>query len=374
MIETSAGYGRQLLSGIAQYSRLYGPWAFYSEQGDFGMALPNIGRWGADGVIARETRINKKIIELGIPVIISIDRRKESFSGIPYITTDSASLGQTAAKYFIERGFRYLAYCGMDELWWSRERGRYFADCNSKAGFYTDIYKRPKKRSERLWVNEQNIIIDWLKRLPKPTALLANSDERARHIIEACKLADLKVPEEIAVLGIDNDELTCELSDPPLSSISMNVKKAGYQAAELLDRMMSGKKIKTNVIVVETQHVVTRQSTDIIAVEDASVSKALNFIRDHSRELIQVGDVVKAANLSRNALIKRFKKVLGRSIHEEIIKVRMDCFAQMLVETNQTVSQIAAKMGYICTKHMSRCFHSQKGMTPLQYRKKIGQI
>ena len=186
------------------------------------------------------------------------------------------------------------------------------------------------------------------------------------------KVVGPRVPEDIAVLGIDNDELLCELADPPLSSIPLNTEKTGYEIAEVLDAMMNGRDQSDKVITVSAKNVVTRQSTDILAIEDEEVSSAIRFIRERARDDIQVGDVVDATMLSKRALQQRFKNALGRSINDEIRRVRMDMVGKMLVETNLTVSQISHKLGFVDFEHIGRYFKKQKGMNPTDYRKKHG--
>ena len=220
---------------------------------------------------------------------------------------------------------------------------------------------------------EQGLIADWLKSLPKPVGLMVCNDDRGRQITETCNAVGLNVPDEISVVGVDNDNLVCELSSPPLSSIALSVERAGYEAAELLDKLMAGKKKKTTrTITVSPTHIVTRQSTNILAIEDHEVVQAVRFIRKHPKEPIQVGDVVNVVTLSRRVLERRFRKALGRSVHDEIRRVRIEQVARMLMETNLSVSQIALDLGYPGVDHIARYFQREKGMSPLAYRKQYG--
>lgn len=198
-------------------------------------------------------------------------------------------------------------------------------------------------------------------------------DEQGRHAIEACKIAGLHVPEQVAIIGVDNDELVCALSYPPLSSVAPNTERAGYEAAELLDKMMAGKKMKNKNIIVHPTHIMTRQSTDILTIEDHEVAEAVRFIRQHAKEPIQVTDVVNAIALSRRVLERRFRKVLNRSVLAEIRRVRIETVAQMLVETDLSISQIALTLGYPDVKNIARYFRREKEMSLLAYRKKYGR-
>ena len=215
-------------------------------------------------------------------------------------------------------------------------------------------------------------MVDWLKSLPKPVGLMACNDYRGRQVIEACKTAGILVPEEVAVLGVDNDEVICNLANPPLSSIQLNVRRAGYEAAELLDKLMSDKEVTSQKIDVLPTHVITRQSTDIMAISDREVASALRFIRKHSREPIQVSDVARAVALTSRSLQRKFRSVLNRSVHNEISYARMERISQLLIETHLPISLIASEFGFSDVAHMARSFRKIKGTTPLAFRKKYG--
>jgi LacI family transcriptional regulator len=203
---------------------------------------------------------------------------------------------------------------------------------------------------------------------------MACNDDRGQYVLEACQIAGLRVPDDVAVIGVDNDDLICDLTVPPLSSIALNHEKAGYQAAQLLDEMMAGKKVDSKTIIpLESSHIVIRQSTDVLAIEDHELAEAVRFIRGHSREAIQVSDVVESVAVSRRVLERRFREVLKRSVHDEIARARVEHACRMLVETNLSVSQIAQHLGYPSDKHIARHFRKEKGMTPRQYRKKFGR-
>ena len=371
LIETSRAYGRGLLRGITKYSRLHGPWVFYSEPGGLEKALPHLREWGANGIIMRDSRKGDEVTTMGVPVIVSV-HLKEHIMGTPYIDTNGVRIGRMAAEHLLNRGFRQFAYCGFDELHWSRERCENFSNKLVEAGFKVHIYKQAHSKIKRSWENEQTIIADWLKSLPKPVGLMACNDDRGRQLTEACKIAGLKVPEQVAIIGVDNDELVCELSDPPLSSVALNVERGGYEAAELLDKLMAGEKIANQDIIVQPTHVVTRQSTDILAIEDSDVAEAMRFIRQHAREPIQVSEVADAVALSRRALQQRFRRILGRTVHEEIRHTRIEQVARMLAVTNLSVSQIAQALGYIGVEKLSRSFQREMGVSPLAYRKHHG--
>jgi LacI family transcriptional regulator len=381
MIETSRAYGRSILRGIAKYSRARGPWIFHRpapfywgrsrREGSVAQLL----KLGANGAILREqTRRDQieEIVATGIPVIVA--PYTEPFSGVPNIVSDDRAIGRMAAHYFLHRGFRQFAYCGFGDLYfWSRERGRSFCQTVRAAGYEAHHYEYEQRVSAARgsWAREQTVLVDWLKSLPKPVGLMACNDDRSQYVLEACKIAGLHVPEQVAIVGMGNDDLVCDLAAPRLSSIAVSSEKAGYEAAAMLDRLMAGEEVTDRMVVGLPSHVVTRQSTDVFAVADRHVREALRFIHAHaSRESVQVDDVVKAIGLSRRSLYECFASTLGRSVHEEIKRVRTDRLARLLVSTDLSISQIASKLGCTDMKNLARYFKQEMGMTPLQYRKR----
>jgi LacI family transcriptional regulator len=277
-----------------------------------------------------------------------------------------------AAEHLLERGFRHFGYCGFDNMYWSCQRGDSFSARIMEAGFRTSIYKQPKSHASRLWYREEAILVEWLRGLPKPVGIMACNDDRGQHITEACANAKLDVPYEVAIIGVDNDDQVCDISNPPLSSVSLDVEKAGFQASELLDKMMSGEKMPPQTVIVHPNRVVTRQSTNIVAVEDKLVSQALHFIRQNAKRLIQVDDVINYLSVSRRNLHDKFVKTLGRSVYDEIKRVRIDLISQMLLETDLSISDIALSLGYDNTNHIARYFKQKMGISPLEYRKLHG--
>lgn len=371
LIETSRVYGRALLRGITKYSRLHGPWVFYSEPGGLEKVLPRLKGWGANGIIMRDSRKGEEVIKMGVPVIVSV-HLKEQISGFPYIDTDGVKIGEMAAEHFLDRGLQCFGFCGYNELHWSRSRCQNFARKIAEAGFDTNIYNPKVTRGRLSLEKEQALMAEWLKSLPKPVGVMTSNDDRGRQLTEVCKIVGLRVPEEVAIIGVDNDDLVCELSDPPLSSVDLNVERGGYEAAELLDRLMKGEKMRNQSIIIPPTHIKTRQSTDILAIEDKDIINAVRFINENARRPIRVGEVADAAALSRRALQQRFRRSLNRTVHDEIRRARMKQVARMLAETNLSVSEIASTLGYFGVEKISRYFRREMGMTPVAYRKRHG--
>lgn len=371
MIEPLGEYVRGILRGIAQYSNVNGPWVFYREPGRHEDTLPQLAPELADGIIAKipnTARARKKLPQT-VPIILIGYR--EIIPGMPQIFGDTEAIGKVAAEYFLNKGFRNFAFCGFDEFHWSRERGRSFKSFLENKGYKIHLYRNLKGTIRKSWQLEQQGIAKWLKTLPKPVAVLACNDDRGQHLISACKLGRLRIPDDISILGVDNDKFVCSLTYPPLSSIALGTEKAGYEVAQLLAKMMQKKKINNSSIMVRPTHVVTRQSTDIIAVEDKLLSDAINYIQKYSNIDISVDDVAEAVMVSRRMLERKFRKLLNKSIYDEIRRIRVNKIISMLLETNLSIAQIGLAMGFKDITHTGRYFKEETGLSPLEYRKKF---
>jgi len=378
LIETARGYGRQMVRGIVRYARLHGPWGFYITPGDFEQALPKMQQWGGTGIIARiETpRIAKAILESGLPTIALDLSEKElepehPLSQVSEVASDSVRAAHMAAEHLLERGFRHYAFIGIAGRVWSSRREASFCRSVSDAGFEVRVYQTPRAARDRVWEREQPILAAWLRQLPKPAGVMACNDDRGREVLEACRAARIRVPEELAVIGVDNDELRCELADPPLSSVVLNAEGVGYRAAALLDRMMRRRGRKPRRLVAEPLYVVNRRSTDIVAIDDPEVAAALGFIHDHAAEPIQVDDVVRHLDISRRNLEIRFQDSVGRTLHAELQRVRLERARRFLVETDAPIPTIAKSVGYSTPSYFIQVFRAEHDMTPAKYRRRL---
>lgn len=375
LIETSRGYGRGLLKGIVRYARLHGPWSFYISPGDFEQALPKMAHWGGTGIIARvETpQVAEAIRRTRLPVIAldlseALLRPRSRWRNAPEISPDPAAAARMAADHLRARGFRRFAFCGIPHRIWSERRGEAFSGYLAAEGHPCQVYQPPRRPRDRDWGREQALLAQWLRELPKPVGLMACNDDRGRQVLEACQAAGIEVPEEVAVVGMDNDELLCELANPPLSSVALNTERGGYEAAALLDAMMRGRRKGPERILVEPLHVVVRQSSDVVALDDRHVAAALTFIRENAAYPIQVADVVRHAGLSRRALEVRFRREVKRSVHEEIQRVRLERAERLLVETDLAMGAVATAAGFGSASYLGLVFRGTKGITPARYR------
>ena len=376
LVETARGYGRSFMRGIVNYSRLYGPWSFYVTPGDFLQTLPKMEEWGGTGIIARiETpQLAEAIIATELPCIaldLDISQLAEGnpLANVCEVRSDSDNAIRLAVEHFTDRGFTQFAFVGKHGRIWSKRREEAFRKYVDRNDLTSHIYPTPKRRRDREWGLEQKIMADWIKTLPRPAALIACNDDRGREVLEACSAAEIDVPHDIAVLGIDDDSLLCGLSNPPLSSVALAAERGGEEAAALLARMMKGEKFdEPQRIIVEPLHVVTRQSSDAIAIEDPDVASALQFIYENSSLPIQVKEVVEHVGVSRRALEIRFHNTLDRSIRDEIQWARLKQAKQLLAETNVPIHQLAELVGFKSASYLGSVFQQQYNMTLRQYR------
>jgi LacI family transcriptional regulator len=382
LIASSREFGRALLTGIVDYARFHGPWSIYTYPPffrgtqDTRLLLNRMRKSGINGIVAREMGEIPDIIKMGVPAIFASTIEPEKGipkHSFPIITTDNCHISQLGADHLLDRGFTHFAYCGYDDISWSQLRGRAFQETISQAGHETHFYHQPRSKIQKRWENELPLLGKWLLGLPKPIGLMTCSDDRSRNVVEAANIAGIHIPEEIAVIGVDNDELMCHLATPSLSSIALSTEKAGTEAAQLLGRLMAGQDTMTNQkIIIKPTHVETRHSTNVLAVDDPEVATALRFIREHVKELIQVDDVANATCLSRRTLERRFLKIMGRSVQEEINRFCIEEISKMLIQTRMSQVQISQAMGYHSVDNMRRFFHRHLEMTPLHYRRKLG--
>lgn len=368
LIETSNAYARGLLQGIIAYLREHRTWSVHLAEHGRGDTPPAwLARWDGDGVIARiENRaIAQALAGLKMPIIdVSAARLLPK---LPWFETDDEAIARLAAEHFMERGFKNFAFCGNPQFDWSNWRGAYFEKVVRTAKHPIFIYQPPASGGgdEDAEVEQ---IGEWISSLPKPVGIMACYDFRGRQVLDACRRRAIAVPDEVAVIGVDNDELLCNLSDPPMSSVVPNVHRTGYRAAELLDRLMAGEKSRSEAHFIEPLGIATRQSTDVLAIEDANLVRAIRFIRERACTGISVKDVLRAAPQSRRILEGRFKKLIGRTPHEEILRVQLDRAKLLLAETELSMAQIAERSGFTHVEYFSAVFKREVGSPPSRYR------
>lgn len=373
LIDTATTWGSGLIQGIAEYAHAHADWQFIlGPRGKYEKLLLPAG-WGGDGVIARVTNreLADQLAGLGVPAI-NVSWYRFGEPSIPVCTCDEKAVAAMAAKYFIDLGFRQFAYCGssirpdyVDGLRQAFEEilTRRTYRCHShSSSWHPDSIMPPATEFERL--------MEWLRGLPKPIGLLAFDCVQARQITEACEAAGVHVPHEVAVLGGEYDLLSCTISRPQLSSVDQGPRHVGYRAGELLAKLLNGEPQPALPVLLAPQRIITCQSTDTVAVDDDLLASAVRFIKSHSHQKIQVTDILKEVPISRRALEKGFRKLLGRSPAEEIRRIRVETAVQLLCDTSWSMPRIASAVGFERPELLTRAFRRELRTTPSEFRKR----
>ncbi len=378
LIESSRAYGRGVLHGIAEYVRLHGPWEVYLPERGLGDDPPPWLRgWKGDGLIARveNQKIARVIQNLQLPTV-DLRGMARIELGLPLINTDNEMVAKLAFGHFQERGFRHFAFCGFPGADYSDRRCQFFVRYVEESGAECHVFRPSQMPQTELTAlleqsdsTRQIEVGEWLKSLPKPLALMTANDVCGQQALSACRTVDLAVPEQVAVLGVDNDEVLCDLSDPPLSSIVPDKRRIGYEAAALLERMMGGERPSQMKTHIPPKGLVIRQSTDTLAIEDQDLAYAVRYIREHACDDITLPDLLAKIPISRNQFYRRFSELLGHSPKTEILRVRLDRVKRLLSETNLPLKQIATRAGFKYPEYLNAVFKERTGYTPGEYRK-----
>ncbi len=368
LMDTDRTYERDLVKGILKYGSFHGHFEFMrSESQALGglheLKLEKIRKWKPDGVCWREGHPVHGIEKLKLPTIY-FPLTKPVKRNANVMTSDY-EIGFMAGRHLLQRGLTNFAYCGLsDDYYWSLGRKEGFKDAISEADMSVESFELLSGRQK---------LERWLADLPHPVGLMVCTDDCSVEVYKALDNLGLRVPDDIAVVGVGNDEIVCDFSTPPLSSVKLNLEEAGFRAASLLEGMIRKHEEKQD-IEVQVFDVVERQSSNFIAIEDKLVAQALQFIRDNRSKRISVEDVVAAVPASRRLLYRRFKEHLGRSIAHEIRRVRMNHAAVMLTNTNFSIAEICEQMGFDAPQNFSRTFMREKGITPYKYRAKYARF
>jgi LacI family transcriptional regulator len=375
IVESSRSYGRNLLRGIASYARTRTDWALLHQEMTIDASLPNwMSSASVRGVIARVDHRNiGQLRTMNVPIVDV--RCHESFPGIPQVDTNDQMVTQLAFEHLWERGFRRFAFCGYRSAHYSQIRLRFFRELVEQAGCPLSIYESPSRPHLPLTQVEEQGQVDleammaWLSQLAAPTGMFVCNDIRGQQVTNVCRSLEIPIPDNIGVIGVDDDDTICPLSDPPLSSVQPDAERVGYRAAEILGAMLKGEASPRLPEFIPPIQVVQRSSTQVDAVDDREVALACRYIREHACEGIDVSHVAKAASLSRRQLERRFRQSLGRTPHEEITLVQLARVKQLLCETRMSLEQIAASTGYSHKERLNTVFKRIESQTPGAYRR-----
>ena len=373
-IETSRSFGRGLIKGIAQYALEQGNWSLlFQDRGMLEEPQNWLRTWKGDGIISRSAtpKVWRFLHNLGIPIVELLGDEKEMFGEV---VLDNAKIGRMATTHLAERNYRHFAYFSPENWWYSLERRDGFLKAVAELNCEGIVF--PVKDSAKSFYSAPNIceiitprVIRWLKGLPKPVGLFVVSDLHAIHLLEACKRADIAVPEEMAILGMDNDRFFCETVSPQLSSVDPNTPLMGYEAAKRLDKLFHGRPHLQSRVCIPPAFVATRQTTDVVAVNDPLVARILNHFRENVDSLLSINQVAREFNMSIRTMQRRFKETINRTPEDEILRIRLDKAKTYLRSTKLSISEIARRLGFEDPSYFVRFFRLKCSQTPNQYRK-----
>jgi len=379
IVESSTAYGRNCAQGIASYAVRHGPWFVRHMPHDQMQLLdPNVPwQWRWDGVIARvaSQELLDLVTRLDLPTVDVMGAKP--LPAVAAVLPDHQEIIHAAAEHLLSNGLRHLAYCGVSGLSFSDAREAFFSNFDWPVGttqhvYQTDLPPRAPLDSEgQRWLTDLSELRTWLVSLPKPVGVIACNDTRARHVIEVALAAGLQLPHDVSVIGIDNDDVICELGSPKLSSVDPNAHAIGFRAAELLDQLMDGQAVGETSCTVAPLGVERRASTNVLAFEDSVINEAIRFIRERCDESINVADVVAHAKVSRSTLERRFRDGLDCTVYDYIQHCRMERVKRLLLNTNYAVAKIAKMTGFCTGSYFGAMFKKQTGMTPVAYRRKL---
>jgi LacI family transcriptional regulator len=360
-----------MLAGIARYVREHDPWAIYLKPYGVEKSLDSwLRAWRGDGIIAAVAELEADVVkDFGIPLVDVVGLYHGD--NVPLVHANDDTVGKLGAEHLLERGFRNFAFVEYPFAW-STGRRAGFETLIRSHGFETTTYRLAYPQAglggPEFWEQQQQGLVAWIRSLAKPVGVMTSTDLMGQQFLEACQRAAVVVPEQVAVIGADNDELICNLCFPPLSSVVINDAQRGYQAAVVLDQLMQGNCPPRAPLYIEPGGVVTRASSDILALDDELMAAATRYIRDHACDGIGVEDVVRAVPLSRSVLERRFRKVIGRTINDEIVRIRVNRAIELLSATELELKVIAQKAGFGSRSYMGAVFREQLGRTPGSYR------
>lgn len=369
VMETTLTLSRNMLRGIRRYMSEHQNWSVILETGICAPAW--LSSWQGDGIISRSWG-QEMVDMIGAKKLPTVEvRHSQTTHLLPFVGVDNRTLGSMVARHFLEKGFRRFGCFAMAGESFVIERRNYFEQHLGQHGFQTDFYLYPDPGVQRPSASDQNDLVDWLHALPKPCGIFACTDRFGFTLLDVCRKAGIAVPEEIAVVGVGDDESLCEMSSPPLSSVHFAAAKIGYQAATLLDHLMDGGKPPDERVLIPPIGINARKSSDIVAVEDPAIARALRFIRERVSEGLSVDEVAAGAGIARRTLERRMRLAIGRTPQEELLRVKLERARILLAETALTLEEIAFRAGFNHMQYLSLVFRKTHGVTPGQYRKSM---
>jgi LacI family transcriptional regulator len=372
LIETSRIYGRQLVEGIGRYAHEHGPWSFhFEERGVHELSVRALSRLKVDGVISRlrDPGAARKLQATGLPFVELHGNPKTCKT---HVTVDEDAVARMAAEHLLDRGLKNLAFFSRRNEWWLQLRRKAFIDHLQRLGYPCSTYAASTRSAagNDIRPEQQAELVSWLQALPKPAGILCATDLEALNLLETCRRAAIAVPDQVAVLGVDNDSVICSVAWPRLSSIDLDALRVGYESAALLGRIMTSGTTPNTAILVPPKEVVVRESTDVLAIADPQVVQAARLIRQFACKGIDVSHVADHVVMCRRTLERRFKASVGRTLKEEILRVKIGQAKMLLSQSDYPLKRISDMSGFKSLHYFARAFRRETGLTPGRFRQK----
>jgi len=372
LVETSLSSGREILSGISRYLNERPDWSIYLYVGPLDAMEPNsIRNWQGDGIIARiaDEKLLETIQAKNLPTVDVLGNiRRSSF---PLFKSADLSIGKRIALHFLESGHRNFAFLGLNNERWSVEREEgYKSQIVAKKQTVRSFYIKQRPSDQAVSSDEIESVKTWLNTLPSPVAIMVASDQFAPVLFEACHQLGLAIPENVSIIGVDNDSPYCNLCRPRLSSLQPDHEKVGYLAAKGLATLIDGDETQENLVEVDSAIMNRRASSGLIAIEDPSMLTSLKYIRENAQNSPSLDTIAEAAGISRSVLQRRFRKQFDRTVGDAILHEKLLIAGEMLSNTKLPISEVAVLSGFNCQEYMNHIFKTHLKTTPKRYRLK----
>lgn len=372
LIESSTAYGRKISQGISQFARERGDWILHIEdRGLFSIPTQLVQGWRGDGIIARTSgrAVENALKKVSCPIVELLS----THSGKTLEVMPDAVRGmELCVDHYLEKQLTSIAFYAFGRNWWIERRRQLFLEIaqrrHVRSSCFVDDFEGKRGPQPQWSERYEKSLVRWIRKLPPRTGIIAANDSQAMRVLNTCSMIEKPVPEEIAVLGMDNDEYLCNLVTPSLSSLDQNSEMIGYRAAELLDQKMKRKKRSALPIVVPPKGLVQRRSTGIASIEDADIAAALHFIAENAIHGIRISEVCKHVNLSHSTLCRRFNRILKRSPKDEMARIRIEHAKYLLSQTDLTIRAVASQSGFRTVEYFTAVFRNATGQTPYKYR------
>ncbi|MCX5684140.1 MAG: substrate-binding domain-containing protein [Planctomycetota bacterium] len=369
MMGANCGHYNQIMRGIVHYSLAHGPWEFFVQFP--GLSALAVRDWQIDGVIIplRDHDYVRIFRERNIPIVNTSGMLREP--GVPTVRVDDLEAGRQGGEHLVARGYKRYGFLGFDGFDFSETRRKGFEEVVQGAGYTCSAYEPdPALKSEWTWDRQEADIARWLSTLERPVAVMAANDDRAWHVAEACRRIGARVPEDVAIVGVDNDDLRCEFTSPPLSSVAVPAEKIGYEAAAMLDRLMRGQPATERPLLIRPQGVVARRSTDFADAGDEDVLKAFRAVRQQHGRVLTPRDVAAEVGVPLRDLERKFRERLGRSLEAEAVLARVERAGRILAETDLSLPHVAKASGFPTSAALRVALRRVTGLTPVAFRER----